>query len=49
MKLTKGKRKQPVNAAMNNDRLSLTRFAKKLGVTRFMFGVLKLVGLKCYK
>ena len=32
VKLTKGKRKQPVNAAMDNDPLSLTRFAKKVGV-----------------
>ena len=39
MKLTKGKRKQLVNAAMDNDRVSLTKNAKKnWELTRFMFG-----------
>ena len=35
--LTKGKRKQPVNAAMDNDRISLTKMPKNWEFTRFMF------------
>ena len=31
VKLTKGKGKQPVNAEMDNDRVSLTKNAKKIG------------------
>ena len=49
--LTKGKRKQLVNAAMDNDRLSLTKKnARKLGVHQiYVQGVLKWEGLKYYK
>ena len=32
LSVTKGKRKQLVNAAMDNDQVSLTKIAKKLGV-----------------
>ena len=35
MNLTKGKRKQLVNAAMDNDRVSLTKYANKLRVHHF--------------
>ena len=40
MNLTKGKRKRLVIAAMDNDRVGLTKSAKKMGpeFTRFMVG-----------
>ena len=48
--LTKGKRKQLVNAAMDNNRVSLTKSAKKLGVHQvYVQRVFKWEGLKYYK
>ena len=37
VKLTKRKRKQLVNATMENDLVSLTKIAKEVGVQQFMF------------
>ena len=50
VKLTKGKRKQLVNAAMDNDQVRLTKIAKKLGVHKiYVRRVFKWEGLKYYK